>query len=455
MKTIRIGNGQGFWGDNIDAPVNLLREGPIDYVGMDYLAEVTLSIMMRQKLKNPQLGYATDFIQFMRRVLPELKENSTKVIANAGGLNPLGCREEILKICQELGLQGMQVGVVEGDDLHPRLSELIAAGHSMSNMETGEPMSHVVDRVTSANAYLGAWPIVEALNQGAQIVVCGRVTDTALTLAPMIHEFGWGAEEWDLLSAGTIAGHIVECGAQCTGGNFSRWWEVPDLWNVGYPIIEAREDGSFVVTKHQGTGGMVTCDTVAEQLLYEMGNPEQYIGPDVVADFTSIQLEDEAPNRVRVWGIRGSEKTSTLKISASFLQGFKATGQVTISGPRAIEKANLAAEIVWKRLERAGVAFDQEQKTEELVGVDGCLPGILEAPTDPPEVILRLGVQDDDRGKIERFGKEIAPLITAGPPGVTGFAGGRPKPQEVVAYWPALLDRDLVEQGIRVTVEEA
>ena len=200
---------------------------------------------------------------------------------------------------------------------------------------------------------------------------------------------------------------------------------------------------------------MVTRDTVAEQLLYEMGDPTQYIGPDVVADFTSIQLAEEGPNRVRVSGIRGQERTQTLKISASYLRGFKATGQITISGPRAIEKARLSAEIVWKRLERAGVEFETEQKTEELVGVDGCLPGILEAPKDPPEVVLRLGVQDGDRSKVERFGKEIAPLVTAGPPGVTGFAGGRPKPQEVVAYWPALLDRDLVEQHVRVTVEEA
>lgn len=455
MKTIRIANGQGFWGDNIDAPVNLLRQGPIDYLGMDYLAEVTLSIMMRQKLENSDLGYATDFTQFVRRVLAELQERSVCVITNAGGLNPQGCRQEILAIARQLGLKGVRVGVVEGDNLHPRLTELIAAGHTMSNMETGEPMSQVVEKVTSANAYLGAWPVVEALRQGAQIVVCGRVTDTALTLAPMIHEFGWGPEDWDLLSAGTIAGHIVECGAQCTGGNFSRWWEVPDLWNVGYPIVEAGEDGTFVVTKHEGTGGMVTKDTVAEQLLYEMGDPTQYIGPDVVADFTSIQLADQGANRVQVSGISGSEKTETLKISASYLNGFKATGQVTISGPRAIEKARLSAEIVWKRLERAGVSFESEQKTEELVGVDGCLPGILEAPTDPPEVVLRLGVHDADRSRVERFGKEIAPLVTAGPPGVTGFAGGRPKPQEVVAYWPALLDRKLVEPHVRVTVEES
>jgi hypothetical protein len=309
--------------------------------------------------------------------------------------------------------------------------------------------------VTSANAYLGARGIVEALDGGAQIVLCGRVTDTALALAPMVHEFGWSWEDWDRLAAGTVAGHIIECGAQCTGGNFSRWWEVPDLWNVGYPVVEASADGSFVVTKHAGTGGMVTVDTVAEQLLYEMGDPNEYIGPDCVADFTSIRLEQEAQDRVRVSGVRGGERTPSLKVSASYLQGYKATGQLTVSGPRAVEKAELAAQTIWKRLERAGVVFDESEKTVELVGVSACLPGIAPPPDDPPEVVLRLGVRADDAARVSRFGKEIAPLVTSGPPGVTGFAGGRPKAQEVVAYWPALLAREEVEGRVRVSVEEA
>jgi len=455
MKTVRIGNGQGFWGDSVDAPVELLRGGEIDYLGMDYLAEVTLSIMMRQKLKNPETGYATDFIQFIRRVLPELVERNVRVICNAGGLNPHGARSKVFEVAHELGVSGFKVGVVEGDDIQPRLGELIAGGHELANMDTGEPMAPIVDRVTSANAYLGARGVVDALDQGALIVLCGRVTDTALALAPMAHEFGWDFEDWDRMSAGTIAGHIIECGAQCTGGNFSRWWEVPDLWNVGYPIVEASSDGTFVVTKHEGTGGMVTVDTVSEQLLYEMGNPNEYIGPDCVADFTSIQLDQEGPDRVRVSGITGKPRTPFLKISASYLEGFKATGQLTVSGPRAIEKAQLAAETIWKRLERGGVVFEESQKTVELVGVNACLPGIAEAPQDPPEVLLRLGVHDANRDKLARFGKEIAPLVTSGPPGVTGFAGGRPKPQEVVAYWPALLAREEVEDHVRVSVEEA
>jgi hypothetical protein len=455
MKTVRIGNGQGFWGDNVDAPVELLRGGPIDYIGMDYLAEVTLSIMMRQKLKDPRLGYASDFIGFMRRVLPDLKDKRVRILTNAGGLNPRACRAKLLQVAHDLGVTGLAVGVVEGDDLFPRLRELIAAGHPLKNMDTGEPLAPHVDKVSSANAYLGARPIVRALEMGAQVVLCGRVTDTALALAPMIHEFGWGEADWDLLAAGTIAGHILECGPQCTGGNFSRWWEVPDLWNVGFPLVEARPDGTFTVTKHEGTGGMVTVDTVSEQLLYEMASPTDYITPDCVADFTSIRLRQDGRDRVAVEGIRGRPKTPFLKISGSYLDGYKTTGQLTISGPRAVEKAELAAAIVWKRLERAGLTFAPEHRMQELVGTGACLPGILAAPADPPEVVLRLGVHDADFKRVERFGKEIAPLVTGGPPGVTGFAGGRPKPQEVVAYWPALLAREEVESRIEVTVEEA
>jgi len=458
-KTVRIANGQGFWGDNVDAPVELLRGGPIDYIGMDYLAEVTLSIMMRQKLKDPKLGYATDFIGFVRRVLPELKERNVRVLANAGGLNPRACREKIFEVARQLGVTGLRVGVVEGDDIHGRLPELIAAGHPLANMDTREPLAPHVEQVMSANAYLGARPVVEALAQGALIVLCGRITDTALALAPMIHEFGWGAEDWDRLAAGTIAGHILECGAQCTGGNFSRWWEVPDLWNVGYPIVEAAPDGTFTVTKHPGTGGMVTVETVSEQLLYEMSDPTAYLTPDCTADFTSIRLRQDGPDRVEVSGIKGGPRTPFLKISGSYLAGYKAAGQITVSGPRAAEKARLAADIVWKRLERAGVAFPPENRSTELLGTGACLPGVFGAQVDDapelPEVVLRLGVRDSDPKKVERFGQEIAPLITAGPPGVTGFAGGRPKAQEIVAYWPALLAREEVESRVVVTVEES
>jgi hypothetical protein len=321
------------------------------------------------------------------------------------------------------------------------------------NLDDGRPFSEVRAHVLSANVYISSFPGAEALKRGAHIVVSGRSTDPGLVLAPLIAEYGWGANAWDLLAAGTIAGHILECGAQCTGGNFSRWWEVTGWDRLGYPIAEVAEDGTFVVTKHTGTGGLVSVDTVGEQLVYEMGDPTAYVTPDVTADFTSIRLEQEAPDRVRVSGIRGRANTPFLKLSASYLDGYKASGQVTISGPRATEKARLAAEIVWKRLEKAGVTFAEGDRTVELLGAGAVLPGILEAAAEPPEVVLRLAVRDRDRGKVDRFGKEIAPLVTAGPPGVTGFAGGRPKAQEVVAYWPALVDRREVEPRLEVSVE--
>ncbi|HQT93305.1 MAG TPA: DUF1446 domain-containing protein, partial [Thermoanaerobaculaceae bacterium] len=276
-----------------------------------------------------------------------------------------------------------------------------------------------------------------------------------LALGPLVHEFGWAEDAWDLLAAGTIAGHIIECGAQATGGNFTRWWEVPELWDVGYPVLECAPDGSFVVTKHAGTGGLVSTSTVAEQLVYEMGDPHAYITPDCVADFGSARLAADGDNRVRVSGIQGGPKTEYYKVSASYRAGWKASGQLTVSGPRAVDKARLAAEIVWKRLARAGVRFPDEDRVTELLGTGACHPGLGDASADPPEVVLHLAVRGEDRAAVTRFGYELAPLVTSGPPGVTGFAGGRPKAQEIVAYWPALVRKTLVDPHLRVTVESA
>lgn len=451
--TVRIGNGQGFWGDSVDAPLELIRRGHVDYLGLDYLAEVTLSIMMRQRLKDPATGYARDFIDFMRRGLAELVAGNIRVVTNAGGLNPEACRREVFRVAGALGVHNLAIGTIEGDDLVPRLDDLLAAGVELRHMETGAPLASIRDKVLSANVYLGARPVAAVLGEGAQIVLAGRITDTALALGPLVHEFGWPADAWDLLAAGTVAGHIIECGAQCTGGNFSRWWEVPELWDVGYPVLECAPDGSFVVTKHPGTGGLVTVATVSEQLVYEMGDPAGYIGPDCTADFSSVRLHAGGADRVRVDSVRGRAATATYKVSASYLAGWKATGQLTVSGPRAVDKARLAADIVWKRLTRAGVRFPDDDRVVEILGIGACHPGLGETPTDPPEVVLRLAVRGEDRDAVARFGLELAPLVTSGPPGVTGFAGGRPKPQEIVAYWPALIAKKLVDPHVRVSVE--
>ncbi len=453
---IRIASGQGFWGDRLDAPVEQVRRGPIDYLVLDYLAEVTMSILQKQRARDPAEGYARDFVPLTGEIFPDLVERGIRVVANAGGVNIEGCRDAVLEAAREAGLQGRaRVGMVIGDDILERLPELIEAGHELANMETGEPLASVLDDVEAANAYIGAGPIVRALRRDAHVVVTGRSTDTALTYAPMIHAFGWTPQEYDKIASGIVAGHINECGAQASGGNcLVRWREVPDLVDVGYPIIEADEDGSFVVTKHAGTGGVVSPAVIKEQLLYEMGDPTSYITPDAVADFTTIRLSEEGPDRVRISGVRGGPPTATLKVSISYHAGWKASGTLVYAWPDALDKARAADRLLRARLDRLGIEPDAIRT--EFVGwnsAHGHLAG--PAPDDLPEVQLRVAVRARDRSTIEEFGREIAPLILSGPPTVTGFAGGRPRPQQIVAYWPALIDRRAIEPGLRVEVTQA
>ncbi|HEY0730075.1 MAG TPA: acyclic terpene utilization AtuA family protein [Pyrinomonadaceae bacterium] len=450
-EKIRIAAGQGFWGDLPDAPVRQVEGGPIDYLMLDYLAEVTMSIMQKQKARDPNAGYARDFIPLMKRILPACVERGIKVTANAGGVNVRGCANALIEVARELGLAGkVRIGIVTGDDILPRIDELLSRGIELRNMDTEEPLSTVRDSIQSANVYLGAAPLVEALQQGAQIVITGRATDTGLTLAPLIHEFGWATDDWNHLAAGTIAGHIIECGAQASGGNCQyEWRNIPDLANVGFPIVEAAPDGTFVITKHEGTGGRVNVPSIKEQLVYEMGDPHAYITPDVVADFTTIRLQDDGRDRVRVYGIEGRPATEFLKVSISYSAGFKAVGTLVYAWPDAYEKAQVADKILRERLDRLGLRFDHI--LTEFVGVNathGALAG--EARADLPEVQLRFGVRGQDRSAIERFTKEIAPLILTGPPAVTGFAGGRPKVEEIVAYWPALIPKSEIEPKVEV-----
>lgn len=449
-RIVRIGGASGAWGDSPRAIPQLLAAGP-DYLMMDYLAEVTMSIMQKQKLKDPKLGYAKDLISTIDAILPQLVEKNIKLITNGGGVNVEACRDAILEVARKHGLT-VNVGVVAGDNILDDIDELVSGGAELKNMETGEPVSDVRDRVLSANVYLGAAPIVEALRQGAQIVITGRTTDTGLCLAPMIHEFGWSLDDWDKLAAGTIAGHIIECGAQSSGGNFmGDWKSVPDMANVGFPIVEAYPTGEFFVTKHEGTGGLVSRGTVAEQCLYEIGDPSVYITPDVVADFTTIQLEDQGNNRVRVFGIKGRPATPFYKVSMSYSDGYSAFATLTYAWPEAIEKAKAADGILRARMNKLGLRFDEV--LTEYVGYNAC-HGPLSAAVnpDPQEVMMRVGVRGPDFKSVERFGKEIAPLILTGPPNVTGFAGGRPRPSEVVAYWPALIEKERINPRVAVDV---
>ncbi len=446
-EPIRIASGQGFWGDLLTAPKMQVTKGPVDYLVMDYLAEVTMSIMQKQKKRDPSLGYAKDLVPLIADILPDCIDRNVKIITNGGGVNPQACAEAILASARELGIKGLKIGVVTGDDILERMDEFRSQGIEFRNMETGEDVGVIADKISSANVYFGAFPIVDALQQGADIVITGRTTDTGLTLAPMIYEYGWKEGDWDKLAAGTIAGHIMECGGQATGGNFSADWKsVPELENIGFPITEVYADGSIVITKHEGTGGLVTQQTVKEQLLYEIGDPGNYITPETIADFTTVQLSDDGPDRVKMTGVKGKPCTDTYKVSMSYADGYTAVSTLTYTWPDAFEKAKAADTILRKRLENLGLKF--EEIRTEFVGVNACHGHLVSMPDHINEVVLRFGVRGKDFKMVERFGKEIAPLILTGPPSVTGFAGGRPKPSEVIAFWPALMPKNAVTPNI-------
>ncbi len=453
MKNVRIAAGQGFWGDWLEAPYRQASGGPIDYLMMDYLAEVTMSILQKQKSRDASLGYATDFVTQIERILPLILQRGIKVTANAGGVNPRACAAAVIATARRLGFGGrLKVGVVTGDDLLGRLDGLIARGHELKNMDTGASLRDVRDRVLSANAYLGAAPVVDALRRGAQIVITGRVTDTGLTLGPLMHAFDWTPQAWDLIAAGTVAGHIIECGAQASGGNCLFDWEhIPNLADVGYPIVEAQPNGTFDLVKHPGTGGSITVPGVTEQLVYEMGDPRAYITPDGIADFTTIRLAQVGKDRVQVSGIRGKPATDKLKVSIAYFYGYKAIGTLVYAWPDALEKARAADRILRQRLTELNLHF--EAIHTEFLGANATHGALALRDIDVaqiPEVQLRVGVRSPDKTPVDRFTREIAPLILNGPPSVTGFAGGRPKPEEIVAYWPALIDKQMVEPSVEI-----
>lgn len=428
---IRIANGQGFWGDWLEAPVRLVEQGPIDYLTLDYLAEVTMSILQKQKKEDPNLGYARDFPPLMARIEKQIKARGVRVIANAGGVNVSACAREVRRLAPSL-----KVAVVHGDNIIDRIPDLIARGHELRNIDTGNAIGKIQDRILSANTYIGAFPIAEALATGADVVITGRCADAALALAPMIHEFEWKEDDWDRLSAGIVAGHIVECGTQCTGGNSQVDWQtLPDPANIGYPIVEADPDGSFTITKHAGTGGRVNEHVVKEQLLYEIGDPEQYMTPDVIADFTSTQVKDDGENRVRVTGAKGSPRPEQLKVSISYHYGWKAAGTLVFPGPEARLKAEITANAVRERL--AQLALPLEKIRSETIGDDSLIQ-------------LRIAVRGKDRKAVDRFTREMIPLVLSGPPGATGYGEGRPPVREIVAYWPALLSRDEIQTRVEV-----
>jgi hypothetical protein len=451
MRTIRIGNGCGFWGDSVDAPIRLAERGKLDYLTLEYLAELTMSILAMQKQRDPNAGFAGDFLDVLERLTPILRQQpKLKIISNAGGMNPLACARRAKEILDKAGV-AKRIAVVSGDDLLPQLDDLLAT-QTFTNLDTGEKLETVRPRVVSANAYLGARPIADALAQGPDIVITGRVADASLTVAPAMHEFGWRWDDWDRVCAASVAGHLIECGAQACGGLWCNWRDVADWSDIGYPFVDLADDGSFTISSDTGPG--VNRETFVEQLLYEVGDPASYLTPDVVADFTSIALDVVDRRTMRVRCAKGRAATNTYKVSIAYRDGYLATGTLVIAGPNAAEKAKLSGDALLKRI---GQPFDRSNV--ECLGAGACAPGIFsplplgEGPgvrTAPAEIVMRVSVHDRDKRKVERFAKEFAPLVTSGPPGVTGYTTGRPPVREVFAYWPALISKSAVEPKVEV-----
>lgn len=449
--TVVIANCGGFLGDDPTAARRQVEGGPVDYLVMDYLAEVTMAILHKQRQRRPDAGYAGDFLLQLADVLPACIERGITVITNAGGINPTACAAAVERLAKDQGLdKAVRVGVVLGDDISGALDELVSSGEQLANIDTGAPITDVLDRVQSANAYLGAFPIARALRMGANVVITGRVADAAVTLGPLVHELGWKDDDWDRLAAGVVAGHIIECGTQCTGGNFTDWQTVPTFRQLGYPLVEGSADGTFVVTKHPGTGGLVNVHTVTEQLLYEIGG-SRYLTPDCVARFDTIALEQEGPDRVRVSGVRGEPAPEKLKVSINFDHGYRIFGRMVVSGPDTLAKATKAADIFWAA---AGGVDAYEETETQFIGWDASHPPLVER--EPSEVLVQVAARDADRGKLDT---KFAPSVAAGALGsVPGFTvpadQGRPRASDVVGYWPALVSRDHVRVRVRVGDQE-
>jgi hypothetical protein len=444
---VRIGNGCGFWGDNLDAPVHLAETGRLDYLTLEYLAELTMSILALQKQRDPQAGFAGDFLDVLQRLTPTLTAQPTlKIVTNAGGMNPLACAGKARAILDAANLRDRGIAVVTGDDLMPRLDDLTRQGQPLTNLETGEPLATVRDRVVSANAYLGAGPIVDALKLGAAVVITGRVADASLTVGPAVFEFGWKWQDWDRLGAATVAGHLIECGAQMTGGLWCNWQDMDYLAPLGYPIADIDDVGNLRMTKAPG-GGVVNRETVSEQLLYEVGDPTRYLTPDVTADFTSVRLAETDLDTVEITGAHGTPATDSYKVSIAYRDGYTASGTLVVAGPQALAKARFCGNTILERLRQAGIEL--ERTHVDCLGTGDSLPGVLFVAEDVPEVVLRVAVHDHRKAAVERFTKELAPLVTSGPPGITGYTGGRPSVREVFAYWPALIDKAAVRAEVR------
>ncbi len=453
MKTVRIGAGQGFWGDSPYPALDVVKYGDVQYLCCDALAELTLAILQKQRQRDPAKGYVWDVIPLLQLVLPVCREKKIKILTNAGGINPEGAARAVYELAKRLGMQGMKIAVVTGDDLLPRLAELQEKGVSLTNLETGEELAAIRERILFANAYLGAGPLVEALEMGADIVLAGRTADPAQFLAPLVFELGWAWDDWDKLAAGIVLGHLMECSAQSTGGNFGGdWWNIPDMERMGYPVAEVYENGEAILTKPTGTGGRVDRETVKEQLLYEVHDPAAYLTPDVVADFTTVRLENAGSDRVRISGVKGRPRPAGLKVSIGYHDGFMGEGIIFYSWPDALAKARKAEEILRRQFVLAGLEF--EEIRAEYIGCNALTgPLAWEPGEDLNEVALRIAVRTQSEREAAKVPRFFPPLALNGPPAATGLGGLR-RPRELIGLWPTLVPREEVEQQVRVEILE-
>ncbi len=453
MKSARIGGGMGFYGDDIHPALETAMRGDVEYIAFDHLAELTLAILEKERQRNPEAGYTRDIGPLMRELLPETHRRGIRLLTNAGGMNPDGARAEVARVARELGMR-IRVGVVCGDDIRPRLDALLAAGCTFAHMDDGRPLGALRERLLFANVYLGSRPIVQALDAGAEVVVTGRTTDSAQFAAPLIHCMGWDFEDWQRMAAAVLVGHLLECGGQVTGGNFSGdWWNLPDMDRLGYPIAEVYEDGTAVITKPPGTGGRVSVDTVKEQLLYEMHDPTRYMSPDAILDVTQVTLEDAGPDRVRVRGAHGLPAPSTLKAILGYQNGFLGEGLMGYAWPDALAKARAADRTVRRQIERFGIRAEAVHTS--FLGHDS-LHGPLARPIDEElvnEVYLRVAIRTETREEAQKLGRLFPPLALDGPPFIGGLSGMRPV-RELLGLWPALVERTLVEPHVEVDVQE-
>lgn len=445
MKSVNLGTGLAFWGDSLRPAIDMVEHADIQYLCCDHLAELTMSILNKQKSRKPELGYTTDIIPFLRGVLPKCRERGIRIISNAGGSNPESCTREVAALCRELNLYGTKIATVTGDGIFDRIDELLGQGVDFANIDTGQPLAEIRDRVTHANVYIGCEGIVDALQRGADIVICGRVTDAALYLGPMRHELGWAADDWQRLGAGTGVAHCVECGGQATGGLYSQGWQdMERLWSLGYPVTTIFENGEAILSKPPGSGGGVTVGTVSEQLVYEVLDPANYLTADVIADVSQIKLDQIDRDQVRISNIGGKPAPATLKVNMGYRAGFVGEAQFTYTWPDAVKKARAGLRFLEQRL--AQVSFKASERRIEYIGRNSMWgPEVLEAPDDPEllEVVVRFAARCSTPEEARKVFTESVPLYNNGPAGASGI-GTRPPIKELYGIWPCLIPRELI-----------